>query len=181
MAEKTERTLWLIRHAAAEASVLGQGDARRVLSAVGLADVRSLQSHLEDQHFAPAQWLWVSPAKRAVQTAKMFTELWRCDVIEEPSLYLADIHTLLDCLRGTPDDCTVTALIGHNPGISELAQLLVDRSRTQDSTKTLNNDLPTDLPTLGAVQMSLSGAWSDLRPQCAASACYLNPAQLRGN
>ena len=63
-------------------------------------------------------------------------------MISEPSLYLADALTLLDCLKGTPQDCSDAALIGHNPH-QRLGATVKEENR---------HDIGSDLPTLGLVR-----------------------------
>ena len=103
---------------------------------------------------APPQWLWVSPATRTRQTAEPLADLWHSQVIYEPSLYLADSFTLLNCLQGTPDDCSSAALIGHNPGISDLAHVVL---KEED-----RHAISPNLPTLGLVRLTFRGNWHEL-------------------
>jgi len=39
-------------------------------------------------------------------------------------LYLASPATMLDVIRSVPDQCSVAALLAHNPGITELTEQL---------------------------------------------------------
>ena len=43
------------------------------------------------------------------------------------SIYLAEATTLLDELRNATDDAAAVMLVGHNPGLAELAHALVAR------------------------------------------------------
>jgi phosphohistidine phosphatase len=167
----TLRTLWLIRHAKADNPVFGQTDAERPLAPRGLADVQRLSKHLARHNPAPPQWLWVSAATRTRQTAEPLADLWHSQVIYEPSLYLADTLTLLDCLQGTPDDCSSVALIGHNPGVSDLAHLLLGQEDHQT--------VPPDLPTLGVARLTFQGDWPELGAGRCRLASYLTPKGLR--
>ena len=163
----TRRTLWLIRHAKADNPMLGQPDAQRQLAPRGLADVQRLTSHLAQYSPAPPQWIWVSPATRTRQTAELLADLWQSPVISDPSLYLAQALTLLDCLKGTPDDCSGAALIGHNPGISDLMHSLVREEN--------RHDIGADMPTLGLVRLAFKGDWPELRPGCCGVEEYFHP------
>ena len=163
----TRRTLWLIRHAKADNPMLGRTDAQRQLAPRGLADVQRLTTHLARHRPAPPQWVWVSPATRTLQTAKPLADLWQIQMISEPSLYLADALTLLDCLKGTPQDCSGAALIGHNPGISDLVHFLVKEEN--------RHDIGSDLPTLGLVRLTFLGDWHELMPGCCGVEEYLTP------
>ena len=163
------RTLWLIRHAKADNPVLGQTDAQRQLAPRGLADVQRLTARLALHSPTPPQWVWVSPAIRTRQTAKPLADLWQSQVICDPSLYLADALTLLDCLHGTPDDCSSAALIGHNPGISDLVHDLVQEENRRD--------IGSSVPTLGLVRLTFQGDWHELLPERCEVDEYLTPKE----
>ena len=94
------RTLWLIRHAKADnpcwARPTPNASSPRVAGGRAAPDAR-----LALTPNAP-QWVWVSPAIRTRQTAEPLADCGRVGVICDPSLYLADALTLLDCLHGTP-------------------------------------------------------------------------------
>lgn len=165
----TRRTLWLIRHAKADSPMLGQTDAQRQLAPRGLADVQRLAKHLARHSPAPPQWVWVSPAIRTRQTAEPLADVWQSPMIHEPSLYLADSLTLLDCLQGTPDESYSAALIGHNPGISDLVHVLIQQ---QD-----RHEIGPDMPTLGLARLTFRGDWHELIPGCCEVDEYLTPKQ----
>lgn len=166
-----QRTLWLIRHAQTQEATnvrgIRQADAQRQLTPRGLATLEQLQAHLHDNSGVPAQWLWVSPATRTQQTAQPLAALWQAEIISEPTLYLASADTILDCLTGTPDHCASCAVVGHNPGISDLAHLLNEADQTQTGYL--------DLPTLGMMRMSFTGGWQDLRPASCEQQAYWQP------
>lgn len=167
MTHATKRSLWLIRHAEAEDPALGQHDSERRLSDRGMRDIDRLVEHWAQQPVRPVPWIWVSPARRTQQTAQPLASLWQSQLITEPTLYLGDAHELLDCLQGTPADLTQVALVGHNPGITWLAQFLL----ADNASKTL----PTHLPTLGAVQLSYTGDWPDLAEGVCSLEVFLTP------
>ena len=123
MTQPKSRTLWLIRHAKAVDRVLAQQDFDRVLALPGRTDVDDLLAHVNRHDHRAPRWLWVSPAARTEQTAEPLARRWQSAVVEEPSLYLADAYTILDCLKGTPSSEDRIGLC-HNPG-SALVHLLV--------------------------------------------------------
>ena len=145
----TRRTLWLIRHAEADNQVFGPTDAERPLAPRGRADVRRLSKHLAQRNPAPPQCLWVSSATRTRHTAEPLANLRHSQVIYEPSLYLADSFILLDCLESTPDDCSSAALIAHNPGIGDLAHIVL---KEED-----RHAISPNLPTLSLVRLTYRG------------------------
>lgn len=164
------RTLWLIRHAEAANPVFGQSDDQRPLTPSGAADVINLVRHLAKESATPAQWLWLSPALRARQTAQPIAQLWDCESMEDSALYLADPFALLHCLQTTPADYQHLALVGHNPGISQLAHYLAVPSD--------QGTVEVDIPPLGTVQLTFHGSWQDLRLGACGVKSYITPSRL---
>ncbi len=173
MTQPKNRTLWLIRHAKAVDRVLAQQDFDRVLALRGRTDVDELLAHVDRHDHRAPRWLWVSPSARTKQTAAPLARRWQSAVVEEPSLYLADAHTVLDCLKGTPSSEDIVGLVAHNPGISDLVHLLV---RTDE-----HKELPEEMPTLGIAQLTFTGNWPDLVPNICRLTSYLNPKRTRLN
>jgi phosphohistidine phosphatase len=171
MTQPKTRTLWLIRHAKAVSPAFAQRDFDRELAPSGQADVDDLVAYCMNHDMAAASWLWVSPAARTQQTAAPLAQLWRSQVIEEASLYLADAYTLLDCLQGTPSSEACVGMVGHNPGISALLHLL-----QQSDTDTAPFE---ELPTLGATRLTFTGSWQDLAPNICTLTSYLSPKRIK--
>jgi phosphohistidine phosphatase len=89
-----------------------------------------------------------SPAVRALETAKLIArELdFPWDQIRTvKAAYLADAGTLLDLVRGFDDAAQSALLVGHNPGISELARALArDFAQELPTAAVVSLDLPAD-------------------------------------
>ena len=171
MTQPKTRTLWLIRHAKAVNPAFAQRDFDRELAPRGQADVDDLVAYCMTHEMAAASWLWVSPATRTQQTAAPLAQLWRSQVIEEASLYLANAYTLLDCLQGTPSSEACVGIVGHNPGISALLHLLQQSDTSAASFE--------ELPTLGATCLTFAGSWQDLAPNICTLTSYLSPKRTR--
>lgn len=116
------RELILLRHAHAEAAGPGMDDGQRPLSATGLAEARAAGAWLQAQGLLPDRVL-CSPALRARQTLAALGTLGQADVREEASIYGASPGTLI-ALADTHADATRLLLVGHNPGLEQLAALL---------------------------------------------------------
>lgn len=67
----------------------------------------------------------VSPARRTIQTLEAL-EPWDDTPLIEPmdSLYLATARQLLNALHGVPETVRSVLVIGHNPGMHELAMMV---------------------------------------------------------
>ncbi|MGY1619938.1 SixA phosphatase family protein [Geodermatophilus sp. SYSU D00691] len=108
--------LLLIRHAQA---AVGRVDAERPLTEQGARDARALGARLP----RPDRVL-VSPARRTVQTWEEAATGVR--PVVEPRLYANDVDLLLAVVRETDGDVGTLAVVGHNPSVGALAQLLDD-------------------------------------------------------
>lgn len=124
------KTLSLLRHAHTLADPPpGLGDHGRVLSERGLAEARRVGSFMLQAGFLPDMVL-SSPAARALETARIVISAVSgkegCPIgsHSDPRLYLASPHTLAEAVSAAADSCSHLLLVGHNPGIAELAMRL---------------------------------------------------------
>jgi phosphohistidine phosphatase len=118
------RRLFLVRHAKAKPAV-GRDDYARKLTKRGRADAKRVAKALAARHFLP-HVLIHSGAARAKETAEIFAAEWRSKVELEVDvgLYDASVTTLLDRTRALADAHKCVGLVGHNPGLGELATAL---------------------------------------------------------
>lgn len=118
------RTLIIVRHAKTERSSATGSDSDRELTERGLKDAPALGKALRKLDLVVDQVL-CSTAVRARQTAEALLEKLHFDgsVDYRPSMYLAEATALLDLLRAEGEGTTVM-MIGHNPGLEDLAGLL---------------------------------------------------------
>jgi phosphohistidine phosphatase len=89
------------------------------------------------------------------------------DVTFEPRAYAASAMTLLYLARELPATCQTALLIGHNPGVSDLASSLAGTSGGRLS-----------FPTAGVAVLDFDGGWAELAPDGARLAAYVIPADL---
>ena len=133
-------------------------DHARPLAPRGATAVRRLHDHFVRAGYRPDVVL-CSSARRTVDTLDgiraALPKRTRIDVSGE--LYLADARTLLTRLHGLDGEIRCAVLIGHNPGLEDLAARLVgsgaDRLRTQLAAK---------FPTGALVALSFEGGWAEL-------------------
>jgi phosphohistidine phosphatase len=114
--------LLLLRHAHAEEAPARGSDIDRPLSPRGRTEALDAAKRIVKAHLT-CDRLLVSTAVRTRQTARIVAaELKLTEPPQfDPLLYLGDADTLLSVLHRGADAATLL-LVGHNPGISELAQ-----------------------------------------------------------
>ena len=112
--------LMLVRHGEAEFPNSGMTDRRRPLAARGIQDVKRQGDAfpcLPDDH------MLVSDAVRTRETFALLTEVWGRVPPHHITTtgYLAEASTWLNLIEMTDPEAHRLWVIGHNPGISDLA------------------------------------------------------------
>jgi phosphohistidine phosphatase len=165
--------LWLLRHAKAVQQQDGE-DRDRPLAAKGEAAMREISAWATEMGLAPGLVL-CSSAARTRQTLALLTPVLagRPEIKFEDGLYLADAERLLLRLRRVPAKCASVLLVGHNPGLHELAVVL-----TQPGSGHGMKRLQAGMPTGALAGFELAGPWSALGPREARLRHYVTPKEL---
>ena len=116
------RELMLLRHAKSDWKDADLGDIDRPLSDKGKKNAAKMGKWLNDKNLMP-DLILVSPAVRAQQTLKRICNECTANAITVDSLYLADLEQLRQVLADAPQAERIM-LIGHNPGLEKLFNLL---------------------------------------------------------
>ena len=172
------RRLFLVRHAKAEAASVGRDDYARKLTERGRADARRVAKALAARHFLP-DVLIHSGAARAKETAEIFAAEWRSKVEleEEVGLYDASLTTLLDRTRALRHERKRVGLVGHNPGLGELATALTNPG-AQPEVQRLAAKYPTGA--VAVLDFSIR-RWEEVERNSGMLALYLTPAELEAD
>jgi phosphohistidine phosphatase len=103
----------------------------------------------------------VSTALRAQETYAALSEGagWGLEPDASRALYVAEPETALDLVREAPDDATTVVVVGHNPTMATLAQLLDDGEGDPAASADM---LSGGLPTCSLVVFEVAGTWADL-------------------
>jgi phosphohistidine phosphatase len=168
------RRLFLIRHAKAEPNV-GRGDYERRLTGRGRDDAKRVAAALGARRIL-ADLLIHSGAARAKQTAEIFASEWGRDVKleEDARLYDASLATLLAHTRALGHEHKHVGLVGHNPGLGELATALTGSGAESEVRR-----LAAKYPTGAVVVLDFSiKRWEEVERNSAILALYLTPAEL---
>ncbi len=120
------RRLLLLRHAKAERSQDGGRDHDRRLSERGRRDAQQAGAYLARHGDMPNQVI-VSPATRTRETWELAATALtpRPPFVFEPRVYEASLQTLLAIVQKTAPGVQSLMMIGHNPGMHELAAHLI--------------------------------------------------------
>jgi len=134
--------LHLLRHAKSSQDD-GVDDRERPLSRRGRDDARAIARHLPEA-VGRVDLVLCSSALRTRETLELVMVGFspRPSVLTEDALYLASPATLLRRLRRIKEACGTVMVIGHNPGLHELASLLCAPD-SPDSDELLGGKFPT--------------------------------------
>lgn len=162
MTSRSSRTLVVMRHAKAEPS--GPSDYERALAERGHADAAAVGSWLAARGFVPDHAL-VSGALRTRETWEHVrrgagTSWPGLEATYDRGLYAADSDTALDLVRQVDDAHRNLVVLGHNPTVAYLAQLLDDG----EGDAAAGSELAMGFPTGATAVFTCSGSWADLWP-----------------
>ncbi|TWH99756.1 phosphohistidine phosphatase SixA [Luteimonas cucumeris] len=117
------RQLILLRHAHAEPATPGQADLDRPLSPEGLAEAEAAGRWLAEQGLVPDRAL-CSPSRRTRETLEaVLARVGYVDQRLEAGIYEATPGTLA-ALADSHREAERLLVIGHNPGLEQLAALM---------------------------------------------------------
>ena len=151
------RRLVVMRHAKAEA--WGESDQGRALEPRGHDDAADAGRWLAELGFVPDHAL-VSAAVRTRETWEAVAGAagWDLDPVLDAGLYAAGPEAALDLIREVPQHVTAVIVIGHNPTIAYLAQLLDDGTGDAEAGAAMAGGYPTSALTV----LELAGSWDEL-------------------
>jgi len=158
------KKLTLIRHAKSDWGSGAASDFERPLNRRGNKAAPLMAGRILERGSVP-DLLVSSPAQRAVETVALLAhelDLPQEQIIYQRSIYEASLETLIATVRQLPDEEHV-ALIGHNPGLSELGLWLCPQA-------------PEWLPTCAVLEFEITADdWAAVAPGCATLVCYDYP------
>jgi len=120
------KTLMLIRHAKSDWGTIGARDYDRTLNSRGLRDATTMGKRFKKEGQIPDSFI-SSTAKRAEKSCQLMSQAMAYPVEKVEwfdNLYLASPSTILDIISKTPAHVSTLAVLAHNPGVTELAELL---------------------------------------------------------
>ena len=158
------KTVYLLRHAKSDWAEGGLKDNERPLSDRGKKAAPQMAAYIKANKYKPALVL-CSTARRTVETFDALKEALGDDINVrfEDGLYLAEPHKLLERLTWLDDGIKSAMIIGHNPGIAQLAAQLARSPEDVDEEKThkrMREKFSTGA--LAVIKMPIK-AWAELK------------------
>jgi len=145
------RELLIMRHAKSSWDDPSLADFDRPLNERGKQDAPRMGEYLAAMGVRP-DLIVASPAKRARKTARIVAEKLGYDkeaIRWVEGIYEASVQSLLYLVCSLPDEAEKVMLVGHNPGLTYLANVLGDL--------TIDN-----IPTAGVVGLVFdAGSWDE--------------------
>ena len=169
------KTLYLLRHAKSDWGSPGLDDHDRPLAARGERAAAVMGVHFAQQQYQPSLVL-CSSARRTRQTLEALLPHLpgQPELAVEERIYLASSGQLLARLQEVDDGQSGVLLIGHNPGIAELAQTLAG-SGERASLRRLAARFPTAASAVCEFDLE---HWRDLAPGSGRLLAYTTPKDL---
>ena len=171
----TMRRLFLLRHAKAERSEPGMEDRGRKLIERGRKDAAKVGAYMASHALIP-DWVIASPSARTQETWKIASGAIRPApaAASVERLYDATPHAILGVVREAPAAAHALLVVGHNPGLHELALMLIASGDIEARER-----LREKLPTSGLVTIDFAfDDWGKLHPQSGRLERFVTPKSL---
>ncbi|HXP74078.1 MAG TPA: histidine phosphatase family protein [Stellaceae bacterium] len=165
--------LYLLRHAKSSWTDDKLDDHDRPLSKRGRRDAEAMARHLAAKVGTLDLVLSSTAARTRATLAPLLERLKPRRILLDRDLYLAPGSALLERLRDTDEGIGTALLIGHNPGLHELALLLADPESPVDLPP-----LSDKFPTGALASFRFAPAWRRLKPHAATLMAYVTPRDL---
>jgi phosphohistidine phosphatase len=173
------KRLLLLRHAKTVPASPGIEDHERALMSRGREDAPAMGKYIAREKYLPDVIL-ASTARRTVETANLVSERLpgakQVDYVE--ALYLAEPSDVLAAIRAVPDAVKTLMVIGHNPGLEQLAASLSRepvKRKERDRYDLIEEKFPTGA--LAVLDFNVS-RWRDVGPGQGELIDFVRPRDL---
>jgi len=167
------KTLTLLRHAKSGWDVPVARDFDRPLNARGRRAARAMGREMRRLDLAFDQVL-ASPAARVTETLAELAQGYggAVDTSFDEAIYLAPVETLLALIRAADDNDARLLLVGHNPGMEQLALLLSEAGALRDQ-------IAVKYPTGALAEIGFEVThWHEVSPGLGRLARFIRPREL---
>jgi phosphohistidine phosphatase len=137
------KTLLLLRHAKSSWKNMYLADHDRPLSKRGKRDAPRMARFLRERDLVP-DLIVTSTAKRALTTAEAIAQFsgYEEELLVTRRLYHAWTETYIEVIRELPDHHQRIMLVGHNPGMEELVEVLTGLQERMPTAALAQIELP---------------------------------------
>lgn len=160
------KTLFILRHAKSSWKDSTLADFERPLNRRGQRAAETLGQHFRSEGIVPDLVL-CSPAVRARETIEIVSKnaKWRTDIRYDERIYEATAMRLFEVVSQIENDHKTAMLVGHNPGLEELLQLLTGKIE--------------QIPTGGLAEIAIKAPkWSAALQKKAVLKSFVKPREL---
>jgi phosphohistidine phosphatase len=163
--------LYLLRHAKSSWDDPTLPDHERPLAPRGRRDGKRIAEHLRRQEIEPELVLCSAAVRTRETLERLRPALGSATVVVEDELYGASADRLLARIRLVPGEVESLMVIGHNPGLHELALVLASNGDELGR-------LEEKFPTAALATLALAEPWGRVAPGGATLTAYVVPKQL---
>lgn len=171
----TERSLLLLRHAKSSWDDPQLDDFDRPLAKRGIEAAPRIAREIVQRGWTPDHAL-VSPALRTLQTWELVAEILPGSIPHDfvPTIYEAPAERVLAAVRAAPAGAQCLLVVGHNPGLEDLAALIA----SPESDDRAMARLAAKFPTAALARFNFEGPWRALDPGTAKLEAMVTPKEL---
>jgi phosphohistidine phosphatase len=168
------KSLTLLRHAKSGWDDPVSRDFDRPLNPRGRKAARTVGREMKAKSFS-FDLVLASPARRVIETLEEVASGYGpIDPDFDQRLYLASAATLLDIVRAAPDGARRLLVVGHNPGLEELALCLSGRDDAE-----LRCEVEVKYPTGTVAEIELPvERWADVTEGAGRLVRFIRPRDL---
>ena len=165
--------LLILRHAKSSWDDTSLPDRDRPLSGRGRRAIAAIRDVMRELGLVP-DLILLSPSRRTRETLAGL-EPWDETPLVEPMemLYLANADQLVAVLRDVPETVRSVLLLGHNPGLHDLAVRLAGDAGGEAAQR-----LAKGLPTAALVELAVAAPWRQLAAGGGRPVRYIVPSDL---
>lgn len=174
--EETSHFLILMRHGKASKDYDLFEDIDRPLNKRGKKDVKIIRKQLASCDIVPDMIL-CSTALRVTET---YQEIYKAfpdsPAFSSEALYQASAETLFEIIRQIKEDVQNVMIIGHNPGLADLAEIICDAAHSDDEAL---RQMGKKFPTSAVAVLELTGKWSEIKDNSARLLAFARPVDFK--
>jgi len=163
------KTLYLVRHAKSSWEEPGIPDSQRSLTPKGVRKAGLVVGFLKNKEIIP-DLIVASPALRALETARIFAAglgYPAAKIRTDRKIYDGYYDRILDLIYATPNEVNSLMIFGHNPTITQLANLFLHPGIEE-------------MPTSCVVMLAFdTGKWEEIPSREARSDFIVYPKMLK--